>query len=204
MINDRRHVFYGDLNCPFCFAQNERLTRLGLQHLISWRGIEHLPKLPIPKGDDVSEREVLREEIARLRTRAPDVEIHDPGFRPNTHAATAAIAAASKKDEDLAARLRTLLYRALWQEGEDISDPGILESILTRAGADDLNLNAEKGTVERWTQEWREGKFDRRIPSMLSRDGETLLGLADEEALRSFVWTQRAEDDPSASCVADE
>ncbi|MEM6957613.1 MAG: hypothetical protein AAF411_27005 [Myxococcota bacterium] len=39
---------------------------------------------------------------------------------------------------------------------------------------------------------------------MKTVDGESLLGLADVEALRAFVWTSRSHQDPNATYRGDE
>jgi predicted DsbA family dithiol-disulfide isomerase len=36
-------VLYTDLNCPFCYATEERIEALGLVDAVEWRGIEHEP-----------------------------------------------------------------------------------------------------------------------------------------------------------------
>lgn len=198
-----RHIFYGDLNCPFCFAQNERLVKLGLQHLVTFRGTEHLPELPADTADDVAEELLLREELTRLREKAPELVVRDPAFRPNTRLAMSAIAAATDVHPEAAPLLRTSLYRALWQEGRDISTEEVVMPLIREAGLTGLDLAAGAKTLSEWTRQWDEGAFDRRLPAMVARDGAVLLGLADEDTLRQFVWIQRADaSDVSATCSA--
>jgi hypothetical protein len=36
------HLFYGDFNCPFCYALSEQLHDLGLESLVSFRAVQHL------------------------------------------------------------------------------------------------------------------------------------------------------------------
>ncbi|MEQ8460799.1 MAG: DsbA family protein [Sandaracinaceae bacterium] len=200
----RRHLFYGDLNCPFCFAQNERLERLGAHHLVEWRGIEHLPRQPVPPVDDPAERRSIAGELTRLRLKAPDVEVRDPRIRPNTHLATAAVAVAAERDGLAAARLRTELYRALWQEGQDISSRAVVLQRIRAAGLGALDLDAGSAAVRRCTEEWERGAFERRLPAIVSRSGDVLLGLATEDSLRSFIWMQPAQADPLATCATDD
>ena len=41
-------TLFTDLNCPFCYATEQRLEQLGFSERIAWRGVEHEPELVLP------------------------------------------------------------------------------------------------------------------------------------------------------------
>ena len=177
----QRHIFYGDLNCPFCYAQHERLKELGLvEHIVEWRGVEHMPELPLkpiryPIG--AAERRPLAEEIAAVRQRAKDVRISDISFRPNTQIAIAAITQAKEINTQKASQLRDDLYRALWIDGEDISDIRVVHRLVKKRGLPDFEPligTLRQGRI--WRQEWEQGPFDRRLPTLVSVERKTPFG----------------------------
>jgi predicted DsbA family dithiol-disulfide isomerase len=67
-------TLFTDLNCPFCYATETRLARLGLGDRITWRGVEHEPELPVPmERDDAEIAAELATEVESVKSRAPDV-----------------------------------------------------------------------------------------------------------------------------------
>ncbi len=180
--------FYGDLNCPFCYAENERIVRLGVGAALSFRGVEHLPDLPTPwQPSD----EGVRAEVERLRHRAPDVEIVVPPGHPNTRLALSAIADASALDAAAASQLRTALFRALWRDGRDVSDPQVVADLWALHGLGEYAPTREgPRQVRLWTVAWRNGPFDQRIPVLATEADERLLGLFSEDDILDFVATR--------------
>ena len=70
---------FTDLNCPFCYATEQRLEQLGVNEKIVWRGVEHEPDLPVPMAiDDPEIAAELAEEVKSVRARAPEVDIALP------------------------------------------------------------------------------------------------------------------------------
>ena len=184
----RTTVVYGDLNCPFCYALEERLLARDAALPIEWRLVEHMPGLPIvPDSAHPDELEHLAGEVAALAERARDVRIRQPPFRPNTRRAIRAVAEACELDPPRAWALRSSLFRALWRDGRNIADPAIIESLVARVG-----LPPQRGTAgaaelaDRWTHEWRDSKLD-RIPVMISEAGTKLLGLPPLRRLEMFL-----------------
>lgn len=184
-----RHVFFGDLNCPFCYAQNERLLALGRAAEVEWRGLQHMPDLPVPRAPATGRfREQLQTELARLRERAPEVTLIEPAGLPNSGPATQAVAEAVELDRAAAGALKDALYRALWQDGRDISDREVIAELATALGLPAPTYpRAARFACKRWQLEWEQGRFERRIPSLLSTHGSRVLGLQTPQTLASFL-----------------
>ena len=184
----KRLVAFGDLNCPFCYALEERLQRKGATDDIEWRLVEHAPALPkqIADATDAEQTEV-GQELAALVVRAPDVEINRPPFRPASGPAIRAVAAAARVDQPAADRLRVGLFRALWVEGRNIANPDVIRWVATEARVE-LPVAApnDAETARTWTAQWRGAQFN-RIPSLVSANDVTLLGLAEEKRLDLFL-----------------
>lgn len=182
------YVFYADLNCPFCHTQNELIIELGAEHKVEWRGIQHMPHLPIPASNTAPEREELQREVVAVRKREAGVGISVPSVRPNTARATVLIAAARRVDPTRAPALKTLVYRALWLHNRDISDAGVLDELRRVAGYSELAIeNADRKLVETWQTEWEQGDFGRRIPVLVSPRGGRMLGLGERGRLEVFL-----------------
>lgn len=197
----KHHVFYGDLNCPFCFAQNERIVALGLPHLVEWRGLEHMPRIPSPMAaGSGAERERLATELSLVIERAPEVEICTPEDRPNSRFATRLIAAASLVNQEKAWNLKNRIYRAFWLEEHDISVPRVVFELARQEGLPDLDVDRGARVAAQWQKEWEEGPFDRRLPAMRSTHGGLLLGLSSTDQLSRFLWLKSEVHNPEETC----
>ncbi len=185
-----KHAFYGDLNCPYCFAQHERIVELGFSAEIEWRGVVHMPDLPIPPKLGPRETEMLRCEVESVRARMPSLVIRLPNIRPNSRPATLLLAAAAQIAPECALNLRMLLYRALWRDDRDISDPIVLGRLVREAGCPSISATREDELLQqRWQEQWEQ--TERRIPSIQSPHGAWLLGLADDKRLTVFLKSGR-------------
>jgi predicted DsbA family dithiol-disulfide isomerase len=183
-------VVYGDLNCPFCFALDQRLAARGIERNVEWQLVEHAPELPTRQEDaTVAELEELACELEALADRAPDVVIHAPPFRPNSRRAIVAVAEARRIDPERAETLRRSLFRALWIEGRDFSSEEIVAELASASGLPRPGTSHPADAAEdaqRWTQTWRATNWN-RIPCMIT-DAETkLLGLAPVQRLELFL-----------------
>ena len=113
-------------------------------------------------------------------------QVHDP----NSRLAIATLAAIDPGDAAASLTARVGFYRALWQEGRDISKHEVIRDL-----CDSLGLPKVDGILEGrrrakvWTVEWTHGPFDRRIPVLTSKADERLLGLAAPEELSRFLET---------------
>jgi hypothetical protein len=195
------YLFYGDLNCPFCYAQNERLHDLDVHATVEWRGIRHTPRVAIPPSPTAAELEELEGEVKRLVAREPDLRIVTPPARPNSEPATLLVAAAIRADPVRAATLRTMLYRALWVFSRDISDLHVLEEFRRAAGLPRLCVGtAERWMADAWQREWEHGDFDRRLPSMVSPRGARLLGLSERRRVEAFLKSGLLSSESDDAC----
>ena len=181
-------VLFTDLNCPFCYATEERLDALGAQDLVAWRGVEHEPDLPVPMMTDDEELNAeLADEVSQVRSRAPEVDISQPAGKANTAYALEFAAAAERTDREGARAVRHAIYRAFWAEGRDISDPGVLAQIGREHGLGDVEVRPEdKLRVTDWRLDWERSPL-RGVPLLVRDDGEVLYGLKDSDTLAAFV-----------------
>lgn len=181
-----RTIFYADLNCPFCFAMNERLLSMGKHDDVEWRGVEHEPELPVPWGLDSAGHEELTDEVDRVCQRAPEAQAQRPPHRPNSRLAIATVAAAAQRDPELGARLRTAVFRALWRDGRDISDPLVLRQVCSEVGAPELGTDGgAQAIAAQWNEEWAELDLG-RIPALIGPGDTSLLGLSTVKAVEVY------------------
>ena len=179
---------YTDLNCPFCYATEQRLEQLGVNDRIVWRGVEHEPDLPVPMAiDDPDIAAELAEEVQSVRGRAPEVAIAVPPGKANTAAGLLATAAALRIDAVRGAEFRQAVYRAFWRDGRDVSDPAVLEELARDVGLPALRTSPDDAlTVASWRLAWERSPL-RGVPLLIRDDGETVYGLKDVETLARFV-----------------
>ncbi|MEN8801013.1 MAG: diguanylate cyclase [Thiogranum sp.] len=181
-----RYTVYADINCPFCFALNERFNAMGLAEEVDWRSIQHAPHITSASYSFESLSE-LTAEVMEVRRRVPTLNIVTPPFRPGTAFASKIITEASVVAPRQAIHLRTLVYQALWRFGQDISDPGIIEQLLAQAGINDLVISdSSRRKLLAWQQEWQDGGFERNIPVTLSSSGNSLIGFPIQVEQDSF------------------
>lgn len=189
-------VVYADLNCPFCYALNERMLNLGLIKIVEWRSIQHEPYI---SGNSCSfeEQTAVASEVHTVRQRAREINIVTPPIRPNTALATQYLLTIQEQDSDLANRFRTQLYRALWQEGLNISRLDVIQECLQYASTHASNIEkcqlplpSESATalMREWQQLWESGDYSLRIPCALAQDGSALLGFPSTKNLLSFLY----------------
>ena len=183
-------TLFTDLNCPFCYATEQRLEHLGVHDRITWRGVEHEPELPVPMARD--DREIAAEvaaEVESVQLRAPEVPIAVPPGKANTAAGLLAAAAALRTDPVRGAAFRRAVYGAFWRQGRDVSDPQVLAELAEQAGLPGpQTLPEDSLTVASWRLEWERSPL-RGVPLLLRDDGETVYGLKDTETLERFVKT---------------
>lgn len=198
---DKKWVVYGDLNCPFCFALEERLVARDVDAEVEWRLIEHATDLPFNGGFATpAQLEQLGVEIETLRERAPDVDVQLPAFRSNSRRAIEAVAEASLFDSTKADALRRALFLALWRDSRDIANVELLQAL-----AKDAGLPVLKGTHRareerlRWTNEWRAGGFN-RIPVLVAGRSAILEGLPTPRRLDVFLRTGLFSSTTDAAC----
>lgn len=179
---------FGDLNCPFCYVLEERLTTRTVDAHVEWRLVEHAPELPgaLEAATEEEQRE-LAQELEALVTRAPDVVIHRPSFRPRSGPAIRAVIAASQIDTQAADQLRLVLFRALWLEGRNIADEAVIAQLASACGLRaPLDGSAHAAAAAGWTAQWRAAELN-RIPCLISSTDAKLLGLSTTARLDLFL-----------------
>lgn len=200
-MHARKMIVYGDLNCPFCYALEERLVARQVQPQVEWRLVEHAPELPLePAEAKPGELAELVRELEDLSERAPDVVVGPPRFRPNSGLAIKAVAEAMAIDVRRAWTLRLLLFRALWREGRNIADPAVVAELVAHAGLPPVRGTTEAtATAARWTLEWRDARFE-RIPVMISDVGTKLLGLVPVRRMELFLGSALFSESSALTC----
>ena len=191
-----RFIIYADFNCPFCYALNERLHELNREDQVEFRAIQHLPSV----SSDHTSFDMLSElaaEVAEVRRRAPSTQINVPLFRPNSGPASRLVNAVTQEHPRKAIQLRRLIYRALWIDGEDISNPVLLDNLLSELDIDPAVDVSKDDKLSAWQSEWDENpEFNRDIPIIISDRGETVVGFPLAPEVDAFL--------DSGSLISDE
>lgn len=185
-------ILYSDLNCPFCWALEERLLEHELESELEWRGVQHAPELPAPMARAAGPFAMaLAGEVRAVERLAPGLGIRTPPGKPNTARAIATLIAARRVAPEAEPELRIALHRALWRQGADTSDPGVLRERAVAAGIPNPAVTAEDETrLLDWHREWQQAGLT-AVPALVRDDGETLVGLTAPEALEDFLRPQR-------------
>jgi diguanylate cyclase (GGDEF)-like protein len=189
METDNSIVFYTDFNCPFCYALNERLIALGDKSKIEWRGIEHDPSVTSQQVS-LAEKNKLINQVNIIRKRAQEVDIVTPLFRPNTGLANRIVYLMRNQSKPKLVQCRTLIYRALWLDGLDISTHQVLKEIVKTAqlaypSAEEICQKIDD--LKDWQAQWTGTRFNSRLPVLVSMaTDKPLLGFPTHELLHYF------------------
>ncbi|MGC2274540.1 MAG: DsbA family oxidoreductase [Candidatus Binatus sp.] len=136
-------VMFSDYICPFCYVGFETIRKLKpeFDFQIEWRGFQIHPDWPaagIPvekmRGPGEAEsRQALWKRISAM-AEATGFSMKPPTMLTNSRAALAAteFARESGRDELLEERI----YRAYFNEGENIGDAGVVARLAAEAGLD--------------------------------------------------------------------
>ena len=181
------YTVYADLNCPFCYALHEQLLQFGLLNQVDWRLVEHAPDTDIFNKTAESQAE-LASEVFVVRSRAPDVEVALPKMRSDSRFSSLCIIEAATHSIEKSIHLRTLLYRALWVDGKDISDISVIYDCLVEADLP-AEVNIEESQEQQltdWQAAWENGEYNLRVPVICADDGRVSLGLPSPEDLKAF------------------
>lgn len=208
------YLFYTDYNCPFCYALNERVRTIGRSQQIMWRGVEHLPGT-ISSCTSLDDSAQIVAEVSMIRKRAPEITLIAPEFRPNTKLANRLTLLAEQQDASRVADLRTLIYRAYWQQGQDISDVNVLKSLCQQLEmqfpveleTSSSHLKAIDNLLDQWQSEWEGERFKTRMPILVSVQADKpLLGFPTLNLLIEFFEgnTDYTGPETLASCYAKE
>lgn len=178
---------FTDLNCPFCFAQHERLKAEGLIDSFDWCYIEHAPETN-SSANTASQLALLETEFNLMCKRSVGLEANLPSFCVNSKLATLSLISVSIECPKYTNAYRDAILNAYWREGLDISDSAVLESIRTELNLPPLTQDIDAMALQSRNQRmWVEGDFDLRIPAMQRADERTLLGLQHIDNIKSFI-----------------
>ncbi|MCP4983509.1 MAG: diguanylate cyclase [Gammaproteobacteria bacterium] len=183
-----KFTVYADFKCAFCYALSERVSALNLDQWVDFRMIQRPPE----NYNEPGSLELLNElssEVAEVRRRLPSTEINIPMFRPGSAAASSLVYAVGRNDLLEAAQLRRQIFRALWVDGQDISDPGLLASLLQEF---DIELSCQENLSNKeltaWQSAWTNNtEFNHNLPVIISEFGETISGFLLEPELDAFL-----------------
>jgi 2-hydroxychromene-2-carboxylate isomerase len=192
------HLFYGDFNCPFCYALSEQLHDLGLESLVSFRAVQHL----LTPGEWARETpQSLVDEVERVRERAPGLEIRLPRERPRTALAIRALILAEREKPECVPALRLSFYRALWVAGRDISSPLVVGALVREQGFGPIGESPVLRLAARaWQDGWQSGGFDRRIPVLVAPGGARSMGLEESRRTATFLRAGLISSDSGDTC----
>ena len=185
-------IVYADYNCPFCFALHELLNAHQLFDQTDWRLIEHAADIS-SQHCAIDDQIELTTEVATVRHRSPQVEISLPPNRPNSGLANRVTDFLSQHlDAAQMHEVRLRLYRGLWQQGVDISDPQVLSQLLEDTPElaewlDSYTDSTVSTQLAQWQSEWESGPYSYRIPVMQSHQAPPLVGLSDIRGIITYL-----------------
>jgi len=136
-------VMFSDYICPFCYVGFETMRRLKpeFDFQLEWRGFQIHPDWPADgmnaekfrEGGDAAARQATWQRITAMAD-AVGFSIKPPALITNSRAALAAteFARESGRDEPLEERI----YRAYFNDGENIGDASVVARLAGEAGLD--------------------------------------------------------------------
>src|SRR6204780_4685163 len=136
-------VMFSDYICPFCYVGFEAIRRLKpeFDFQLEWRGFQIHPDWPaegiladkLREAGDCAPRVALWERPSALAD-AVGFSIKPPAVLTNSRAALAATEFARESGRDEA--LEERIYRAYFNDGENIGDAGVVARLAGEAGLD--------------------------------------------------------------------
>ncbi|HMS84940.1 MAG TPA: DsbA family protein [Nitrospira sp.] len=183
-----RVVLYSDFNCPFCYALHERLQEMGLLEQCEWRGVQHAPHLPKPMRPWQGSLEAeLKHEVSVVQRLSPNLSIVLPSGKPNTLPAIEFAIGILQKDPGEGMKFVHRIYRAFWCEGQDISDPAVLQLLAGEQCVEDFG-GQNLIVAQKWETAWH-ATGQNGVPLLVSPDGDLLVGCVPADHIRQFFAT---------------
>ena len=179
---------FADLQCPSCYVLSEWLDEGNLGHLVCWKGVELHPGIS-PKDSSSSEiRQKLDQELERLHRIAPSITVNKPESISNTKRAMAAIEHIQQREPWRGPEARRLLYRAIWQDGRDVTEWSTVREVLEDFHLDDMDdTSPELKSVDASTREWN-SRGEGRIPMLVTEGQQSLWhGLGERSELMRYI-----------------
>ncbi|OUM95869.1 MAG: hypothetical protein BAA04_08745 [Firmicutes bacterium ZCTH02-B6] len=137
------HVWvWSDYVCPWCYMFHSSLERVRRHRdlMVSWKAFELSPREHAPAPEEVAAKERMIQrtwpDVQRMAEEVYGLRLDRPKLGVDTRLAHVAAKAAAELGHGEA--YHQALFAAHWQEGRDISDPGVL-----RALAEELGLDGE-------------------------------------------------------------
>ncbi|RZQ52804.1 hypothetical protein C1E23_12150 [Pseudoalteromonas phenolica] len=190
---------YADINCPFCFVLHERLKQLNLIESVEWRLVEHARSA---NTQELKYVEILNTEFKAVLDKAPDIEIHNPKLVVNTAVINEIICAVATSFPDKAFNFRDALYRVLWVEGKDISDPVVIDQLLIQYGVEEFEYSeSSQSQLQIWQADWEMSDYEQKLPVMVNNHHSFVTGLQSAETILSFYENKDIKKlDHSSAC----
>lgn len=203
---------YADIACPWCYAGRARLKRAldqrpDLDVTLRWRPFQLHPDLP-PEGRDF--RDVLEGKFgswSRVEQMFERVqEMGEPDgltfdfeaidVAPNTADAHRLVLWA--QDQDAGDAMATVLFRAYFSEGRNVSDPDVLVDCAADVGLDvdgarSLLSGAEYAEVVRETQQQAQRMGITGVPCYVFGQQHAVMGAQSVEALTEALDAAASE-----------
>jgi predicted DsbA family dithiol-disulfide isomerase/anti-sigma regulatory factor (Ser/Thr protein kinase) len=182
---------FADLQCPFCYVLSEWLEEGNLGHLVRWKGVELHPGVSPEDGSSSEIHQKLDQKLERLHRISPSITIKKPETISNTKRAMAALERIRQREPWRGPEARQLLYRAIWQDGRDVTEWSAIRQILEDFHLDELDdTSTELKSVDASTQEWRTRGED-RIPMLVPENQQSLWhGLGERSELMRYIDAQ--------------
>lgn len=198
-LTEVRHVIvYGDFNCPWSYLASRRAALLSTNGLqVDWRAVEHAPLEDLTAVDPSDRFENLRSEMEDVEALLLPGELLPfalAGFLPHTHAAITAYAEAYATGAS--ARVRAILFEALWLHSLDLADPSVVHTLVVDAIQSqrpaghpmahweydsEPSTNSSRTTAARlagtWAMEWSAISHG-TVPTVLVNGVDPILGVA--------------------------
>ncbi|MDE0759913.1 MAG: hypothetical protein OSB45_17315, partial [Pseudomonadales bacterium] len=101
----------------------------------------------------------------------------------------------------LAQQFRARVFEALWAEGLDISNDGVIAILLAELGIDMPQIASNpKAQLAAFQRQWQAVDSNRRIPIMTASDGRSLIGLSAPRDIECFLAGRKSKGEPSGMC----
>jgi predicted DsbA family dithiol-disulfide isomerase len=136
-------VMFSDYICPFCYVGFETMRKLKpeFDFQLEWRGFQIHPDWPAAgisaanarEAGDAASRQALWKRISAM-AEAVGFSMKPPAVLTNSRAALAATEFARESGSDEA--LEERIYRAYFNDGENIGDAGVVARLAAEAGLD--------------------------------------------------------------------
>jgi diguanylate cyclase (GGDEF)-like protein len=192
-----------DLNCPFCFAVHERLSRWGVSHKLEWKFVQHANHL-MEGPFTLSQENRLSSEVLSAHHRAPDVKIILPSKWCDGELASLLLTQIQKVYPEASDQMRNAVYRALWHEDLNIDDTEVLQGLLAQNDLPDsliVECEESRSLLQAYQNEWETGNFDFSIPVIQqAKTRRSHVGLGTKRSLMEFLLEKRSRLIDSTAC----